>query len=208
MANPSSQLTGIRTLLYELAARNIGKSRNISNITNIPYAELVWASNTYHFYLFEEMKLADSKSSCVCLGFVLKRTYFAHLLGNLFEHLVLISNEGANLFGRGSVQNECQTQAPPTTGLQQKRVYTSLGSSCPTCVHQSPWQSRENTHYNDLVVVCSCWQGQFADILLNFGVRIGDLFCCKLVQRQWAAMIRLFPHFLCYLQHSFTNPPP
>ncbi len=33
------------------------------------------------------------------------------------------------------------------TGLQQKRVYTSLGSSCPTCVHQSPWQSRENTHY-------------------------------------------------------------
>ena len=24
------------------------------------------------------------------------------------------------------------------TGLQQKRVYTSLGPSCPTCVHQSP----------------------------------------------------------------------
>ncbi len=30
-------------------------------------------------------------------------------------------------------------------GLQQKRVYTSLGSSCPTCVHQSPWQSRDKS---------------------------------------------------------------
>ncbi len=33
------------------------------------------------------------------------------------------------------------------TSLQQKRLCTSLGSSCPTCVHQSPWQSRDNTHY-------------------------------------------------------------
>ena len=51
--------------------------------------------------------------ACLCLGFVLKRTYFAHLLGNLFGHLVPISNEGPKLFGRSSLQNECQTQAPP-----------------------------------------------------------------------------------------------
>ena len=42
---------------------------------------------------------------------VWERTYFAHLLGNLFGHLAPISNEGANLFGRGSVQNERQTHS-------------------------------------------------------------------------------------------------
>ena len=44
-------------------------------------------------------------------------------------------------------------------------AYTSLGSSCPQCVHQIVWSTTINI---------ICLQGQFHDILLNFGVRIGD----------------------------------
>ncbi len=46
-------------------------------------------------------------------GVYFKELRFSQLFGNLFGHLGPISNEGANLFGRGSVQNESQTQAPP-----------------------------------------------------------------------------------------------
>ncbi len=51
--------------------------------------------------------------SCLCLGFILKRATSLLTFAHLFGHLGPISNEEANLFGQGSVQNERQTQAPP-----------------------------------------------------------------------------------------------
>ena len=47
-----------------------------------------------------------------------------------------------------------------TTSLQQKRVYTSLGSSCPQCVHQS------GEEYQRIVY--------FPCFVMDFGVRMLD----------------------------------
>ncbi len=55
--------------------------------------------------------------------------------------------------------------------LTAKRVYTSSGSSCPTYVHQSPWQSRENT---------ICWRS--SQLWWQKEPKlVYTLFCCKLV---------------------------
>ncbi len=70
-----------------------------------------------------------------------------------------------------------------TTSLQQKRVYTSLGSSCPQCVHQSceeyqrivlvnmskPYIQAHTDYYQVIIVsipalswtlVYACWSGR------------------------------------------------
>ena len=65
-----------------------------------------------------------------------------------------------------------------STGLQQKRVYTSLGSSCPTCVHQSPWQSRDKNHWLSASIWCTHVGQEEAKLVYT-------LFCCKLVNHKW-----------------------
>ncbi len=66
----------------------------------------------------------------------------------------------------------------PSNGLQQKRVYTSLGSSCPTWVHQSPWQSRDYTHYSrkNHWLSASIW---CTHVRQEEPKLVYTLFCCK-----------------------------
>ncbi len=56
------------------------------------------------------------------------------------------------------------------TSLQQKRVYTSLGSSCPTCVHQS-WEE-----YQRIVLanMSKPYSEYFPCFVMDFGVRMLD----------------------------------
>ncbi len=61
------------------------------------------------------------------------------MLGNLFGHLVPISNEGLKLFRRSSLQNERETQAPPM-------VVLVWSGSC--TVHPRPRFSGVNKHVN------------------------------------------------------------
>ncbi len=64
-------------------------------------------------------------------------------------------------------------QKLPITGLQPKRVCTSLGSSCPTCVHQSPWERTIRWYSSQLW--CRHWGQEEPKLVYT-------LFCCKLVQ--------------------------
>ncbi len=71
------------------------------------------------------------------------------------------------------------------TSLQQKRVYTSLGSSCPTCVHQSWEEYRRIVLANmskpyDFSLLC---HGRWRTHVGQEGPKlVYTLFCCKPVK--------------------------
>ncbi len=63
--------------------------------------------------------------------------------------------------------DDAKTITPSITSLQQKRVYTSLGSSCPQCVHQS-WEEYQR------IVLSGHYSEYFPCFVMDFGVRMLD----------------------------------
>ncbi len=72
------------------------------------------------------------------------------------------------LMGNGDQLLSIHPQVDECTSLQQKRVYTSLGSSCPTCVHQS-WEVYQRTNCNLQTKCIYAWANN-----KRIGVRIQD----------------------------------